>query len=128
MLGVGGGIVMAPLMLELNVNPKVTASTSNFLLMFTSSAGSLLFILSGQLIYDYSIAYAFVCTTASIFGSVYISAYIKKTNKTSILIYVLFYLMVISLIILPINGIKHAFYDLADGFDIFKMNSFCSRE
>ncbi len=46
MLGVGGGIVMAPLMLELGVLPRRAASTSNFLLMFTSSAASLLFILS----------------------------------------------------------------------------------
>jgi uncharacterized membrane protein YfcA len=46
MLGVGGGIVMAPLMLELGVEPKVTTSTSNFLLIFTSSAGTFLYFLS----------------------------------------------------------------------------------
>jgi len=46
MLGVGGGIIMAPLMLELGLDPKTTASTSNFLLIFTSSAGVVLFLLS----------------------------------------------------------------------------------
>jgi uncharacterized membrane protein YfcA len=46
LLGVGGGIVMAPLMLELGLDPKTTASTSNFLLIFTSSAGVVLFLLS----------------------------------------------------------------------------------
>ena len=46
MLGVGGGIIMAPLMLELGLDPKTTASTSNFLLIFTSSASVFLFLLS----------------------------------------------------------------------------------
>lgn len=46
MLGVGGGIVIAPLMLELGVEPKVATSTSNFLLMFTASSGTILFLLS----------------------------------------------------------------------------------
>jgi uncharacterized membrane protein YfcA len=50
MLGVGGGIVMAPLMLELGLDPKTTASTSNFMLIFTSSAGVFMFILSVRII------------------------------------------------------------------------------
>jgi uncharacterized membrane protein YfcA len=53
MLGVGGGIVMAPLMLELGLEPRVAASTSNFLLIFTSSAGVILFILSVITIFNY---------------------------------------------------------------------------
>ena len=50
MLGVGGGIVMAPLMLELGLDPKTTASTSNFMLIFTSSAGVFMFVLSVRII------------------------------------------------------------------------------
>jgi uncharacterized membrane protein YfcA len=125
MLGVGGGIIIAPLMLELNINPKVATSTSNFLLMFSSSAATILFILSGQLIYDYAITYSILCSLSSMIGSIYITDYIKRTNKNSILIYVLFYLMTISLVILPINGIKHAFYDMANGVEIFVFKSFC---
>jgi uncharacterized membrane protein YfcA len=125
MLGVGGGVVMTPLMLELDILPKVASSTSNFLLVFTASAGSLLFIISKQLIWDHAIFYAALCAVASVVGSIYISDYIKRTNKTSILIYTLFYLMIISLIILPINGIKHAYYDIKSGFNIFQFKSFC---
>jgi uncharacterized membrane protein YfcA len=46
MLGIGGGIVMAPLMLELGVNPQTTSSTSNFILIINSSTGFILFVLS----------------------------------------------------------------------------------
>jgi uncharacterized membrane protein YagU involved in acid resistance len=126
MLGVGGGIVMTPLMLELGVLPKIASSTANFLLVFTSSAGSFLFIISKQLIWDYAIFYAILCSAASVIGSIYISAYIKRTNRTSVLIYTLFYLMILSLIILPINGIKHAYYDIKSGFNLFEFRSFCN--
>jgi uncharacterized membrane protein YfcA len=126
MLGVGGGIVMTPLMLELGVLPKIASSTANFLLVFTASAGSFLFIISKQLIWDYAIFYAILCSIASVIGSIYISQYIKRTNKTSVLIYTLFYLMILSLVILPINGIKHAYYDLQSGFNIFEFRSFCN--
>lgn len=50
MLGIGGGIVMAPLMLELGVNPQTTSSTSNFILIINSSTGFILFVLSVNLI------------------------------------------------------------------------------
>jgi uncharacterized membrane protein YagU involved in acid resistance len=125
MLGVGGGIILTPLMLELGVLPKVASSTANFLLVFTASSGSFLFIISNQLIWDYAIFYAFMCSVASVVGSIYISAYIKRTNRMSVLIYMLFYLMIFSLMILPINGIKHAYYDLKSGFNLFQFRSFC---
>jgi uncharacterized membrane protein YfcA len=125
MLGIGGGIVMAPLMLELGLDPKVAASTSNFLLIFTSSVGTTLFLLAGQLIFDYAVALAIVCTLSSLIGSTYINGYIAKTHRNSLLIYALFYLMVISLIILPIIGIRRAIYDMRSGVDIFEFKNFC---
>jgi len=46
MLGIGGGIILAPLMLEMCINPQTTSSTSNFILIINSSTGLVLFILS----------------------------------------------------------------------------------
>jgi uncharacterized membrane protein YfcA len=125
MLGVGGGIVMTPLMLELGVLPKVASSSANFLLFFTSVASSLLYILSGQIIWDYALVYTVLCTIASVVGSIYVAEYIKMTRKTYVLIFTLFYLMLASLVILPINGIKRVYYDVNRGIDIFQFHPFC---
>ena len=51
MLGIGGGIIITPLMLDLKINPIVATSTSNFLLMFTSSAASILYILAVKFLF-----------------------------------------------------------------------------
>jgi uncharacterized membrane protein YfcA len=125
MLGVGGGIIMTPLMLEIGVSPKVASSSANFLLVFTSLASSILFILSGQVIWDYALFYTIFCTIASIIGSIYVNEYIKKTRRTYVLIFALFYLMLASLIILPINGVKRLVFELENGIHILKFHSFC---
>ena len=45
--GVGGGIVKGPLMLEMGVTPEVAAATSITMILFTSSAASVLYISFG---------------------------------------------------------------------------------
>jgi len=45
MLGIGGAVIMTPLMLQLRVDPIVATSTSNFLLILTSSTASIMFML-----------------------------------------------------------------------------------
>lgn len=125
MLGVGGGIVMAPLMLELGIHPKTAASTSNFLLIFTSIAATILFLLSGQLIFSFAIVYAIPCGLSSLIGTKYINEYISRTKKNSVLVFCLFYVMMFSLVILPINGIRRAVYDMNTGVDIFAFRNYC---
>ena len=45
LLGIGGGLILGPLLLELGLHPLVSTATSNFLVLFTSSSTSIQFIL-----------------------------------------------------------------------------------
>jgi hypothetical protein len=45
LLGIGGGIILGPLLLELGLHPVVSTATTNFLVLFTSSSTSIQFIL-----------------------------------------------------------------------------------
>jgi uncharacterized membrane protein YfcA len=45
LLGIGGGLILGPLLLELGLHPIVSTATSNFLVLFTSSSTSIQFIL-----------------------------------------------------------------------------------
>lgn len=67
-----------------------------------------------------------ICALASLFGTAYINAYIKRTNRNSILVYSLFYLMIICIIVLPISGISRAVYDLKAGNGVFGFKSYCN--
>jgi uncharacterized membrane protein YfcA len=41
MLGIGGGLILGPFMLTLGINPHVSAATSSFMIVFTSSIAML---------------------------------------------------------------------------------------
>ncbi len=69
--------------------------------------------------------FAIPCSICSLIGSSYITKIVTRTGKNSILVYCLFYVMMISLVILPINGIRHAVYDMKSGINIFQFKSYC---
>ena len=45
LLGIGGGLILGPLLLQLNIHPMVSTATSNFLVLFTASSTSIQFII-----------------------------------------------------------------------------------
>ena len=51
LLGIGGGLILGPLLLELGLHPVVSTATSNFLVLFTSSSTSIQFILLVIIVY-----------------------------------------------------------------------------
>ena len=126
MLGIGGGMFMAPLMLELGIDAKIATSTSNVFLMFTSFSSTFLYLLSGNLILSYAILFGIVCGFATYFGNNTLTDYVDRTKKNSVLIWALFFVSLISLIILPINGIKNTIYKIKIGVSVLKFNSFCN--
>ena len=49
LLGIGGGLVKGPLLLELGMRPQAAAATSGFMVLFTASSTTLQFLLAGAL-------------------------------------------------------------------------------
>lgn len=45
LLGIGGGLILGPLLLELGLHPTISTATSNFLVLFTASSTSIQFII-----------------------------------------------------------------------------------
>ena len=45
LLGIGGGLIIGPLLLEIGLHPIISTATTNFLVLFTSSSTSIQFIL-----------------------------------------------------------------------------------
>ena len=124
-LGLGGGMITNPVFASLGMDPKQSSTTSNFLIIVTAIASSFIFILSGQLEIWYSICLGFFCTCAALVGSFYILKYINKTGKSSILLVIMEYFLVISffisiykLITLDLKG--YTFFE-----SLFITNRFC---
>lgn len=81
--------------------------------------------MAGNLVVKYCLMYGILCGIFSYLGSNVLTDYVDKTGKNSVLIWTLLFISLVSLIILPINAITHAFYDLKCGNSVLIFNSFC---
>jgi uncharacterized membrane protein YfcA len=89
LIGVGGGMVLGPLMLEMGVNPRVSSATTATMIVLTSSSVCFVVVTSGMLDVSYLSFYFCVCFFGSMVGKSQIDGYVKKTGKTSLLVLIL---------------------------------------
>jgi hypothetical protein len=84
MLGVGGGMVMQPLMLELGLLPDVAAATAAFMMLFTASSTTLQFTLNGMLDWVRKTASFFefsLCLSRACLGKMIVFIFKNGSNK-----------------------------------------------
>jgi len=111
LLGIGGGMVVSPLFIELGVLPMVAAATSAMAVMITSSAAMLQFILLGYLQLDYSLAFMTVGMLGGFFGQTGVGVAVKRYGRTSIVVFAVAIIMALAVILMTINGLT----ELVDG-------------
>jgi uncharacterized membrane protein YfcA len=125
LLGIGGGLILGPLLLDLGLHPIISTATSNFLVVFTSSSTSMQFIIHGMM----NFKYAFVCTIFSTFGSyvgtLAIQRILEKTQRSSILIFSLAIVLGISTIFIPIHTLIQITKKIHNGVNIWVFDKPC---
>mmetsp|Transcript_46755 Transcript_46755/g.74810 ORF Transcript_46755/g.74810 Transcript_46755/m.74810 type:complete len:270 (-) Transcript_46755:643-1452(-) len=78
LLGIGGGMILGPLLLELGVNPRVSAPVTHYMVLFTSSMTVIQFAILGQLLLWHTSWFAGLCLAASVTSAVGLVAVLKK--------------------------------------------------
>lgn len=79
-LGIGGGLVMGPVLLEMGLIPEVSQATTAMFVLLSSSLGTMQFILLGKEMPYYVMWYAFWVTVSTVAGQM-LSDYIVKVYK-----------------------------------------------
>ncbi|KAL8427337.1 hypothetical protein Efla_002300 [Eimeria flavescens] len=67
-IGIGGGLVKGPLLLEIGLSPLAAVSTANFMIFFTSSANTLQYAILGRLELTDSVCFFLVAFAAGAAG------------------------------------------------------------
>lgn len=96
MLGVGGGMVMQPLMLELGLPPDVCAATAAFMMLFTASSTTLQFTLNGMLDWERNIALPVIGVLGAAAGSLVIGRLVAHYNRLSLIVFPVAIIMAVS--------------------------------
>ncbi|KAI9986973.1 hypothetical protein PInf_026079 [Phytophthora infestans] len=91
LLGIGGGMVKGPIMLETGVLPAVQSATASFMILFTASSTTLQFAINGQFPgefqFDYMVWFAFVGFVGGFCGLKCVGYFVKKYKRESIMVY-----------------------------------------
>lgn len=80
MLGLGGGVIFNPMLLDFGVLPAVASATGMVLVMFASGTNTVLYIVSDTIRYDWALWMAFFVLVASIVGLIVINKIVRNTG------------------------------------------------
>eukprot|EP00523_Entomoneis_sp_CCMP467_P007978 CAMPEP_0168727666 /NCGR_PEP_ID=MMETSP0724-20121128/5292_1 /TAXON_ID=265536 /ORGANISM="Amphiprora sp., Strain CCMP467" /LENGTH=623 /DNA_ID=CAMNT_0008774499 /DNA_START=52 /DNA_END=1923 /DNA_ORIENTATION=+ len=89
LIGIGGGMVLGPLMLIMGIHPRVSSATTATMIVLTSSSVAVLFVTAGLVPWAYAVYFFAICFCGAYLGKKYIDGYIKKSGRASILVCIL---------------------------------------
>ncbi|KAF1330829.1 Membrane protein, partial [Globisporangium splendens] len=119
LLGIGGGMVKGPIMLEMGILPPVQSATASYMILFTSSSTTLQFAIAGQfpgsLQYDYVAWFAFVGFLGGLCGQKVVAYLVKKYKRESIMVYLLAVVIGSSAVAMGIIGFQSTIQDIEKG-------------
>jgi uncharacterized membrane protein YfcA len=124
MLGLGGGIVLGPVMLEFGVHPEVVTSTSSFMILFTSLSSVIQFIFGGRIEWAYGLVLGTVGVISSAVGQTVIHHVVHKYQKMSILVLTLVGVVIVSSVLLTTTGLMDLYYKIMSGASL-GIKNFC---
>jgi hypothetical protein len=124
-IGIGGGVVLGPILLDLGIHPIVGTVTTNFLVLITSSSTTFQFILFKMLNYEYGFFCIIFSALGSYCGTYLVNTYVKRTGKQSFIVLILFFVVVISAVVLPLSSLLNIINDYKKGSDIFEFEPLC---
>ncbi|CAK0852132.1 unnamed protein product [Prorocentrum cordatum] len=123
--GIGGGMVMGPILLDLGFLPQVQSATTATTLFVMSTSTCLTFLVAGTVPVDYVVWLAVATGVGAVFGKALIGYAVKKLRRPSIIMFLLAGIIALSVVVLAITGIVDIVNDIQHGRDM-SFQSFCS--
>ena len=87
LLGIGGGMIKGPLLLEMGLVPQAAAATSAFMIFFTSSSTTLQFLLLGALPAEYAVLYGVIGFAAALLGGLAVRYAMRRNGGSAFIVF-----------------------------------------
>lgn len=115
---------LGPFLLTLGLLPTVSAATTSYMTLFTSSSATVQYIALGRVLPDYGAILFFLAGVASYIGQRFIVGPIRKRNMTSLLVLILGGIIGLAAVLLCITGGMQIVRDYKQG-NSFGFKSLC---
>ena len=129
LMGVGGGIVLGPMMLQLGMLPQVSSATTGTMVLLTSSCAATGFILSGVAPLHHSIVFGIVTMLGGCLGKHAFSHLVKKHGCASLIVLLLGGMIGLSMLAVATTGTLDLRRKLLAGTpveEVFAFHSLCA--
>jgi uncharacterized membrane protein YfcA len=115
LLGIGSGMLKAPILVELGLEPVVAAATSTYMILFTASITVAQYTFLGRMPFDYGVWFAMVGFFAALLGQLVIGYIVKKYKMQSLIVFLLVAVMLLSIFLMGGLGIARVVWAVQSG-------------
>mmetsp|Transcript_42972 Transcript_42972/g.50404 ORF Transcript_42972/g.50404 Transcript_42972/m.50404 type:complete len:139 (+) Transcript_42972:337-753(+) len=125
MVGLGGGVIFNPLLLEFGVNPLVSSATGMYMVMLATLSSSILFTMEGKMNFPFAIWFGIFMCFATIIGIRSVDKAIRKYGRPSLIVIILAAVIIVGTIVTPVMSFSEIRKEYEQGISIFAFNSYC---
>lgn len=104
-LGLGGGAIFNPLMLSLGVLPSVASATGMYMILFSTSGSSVIYIIYKLLNLQFGVWIGLWCSCGSVLGLYILNKVVKRYDRQSPVVFALTFVLGLSSLLVPIFGV-----------------------
>lgn len=122
LVGIGGGMVLGPVLLEAGYIPQVSSALTATNVLLSSTTVGVLVLVSGVVPIDESMFFFGICMLGAILGKFYLGKVIKRIGRTSIIIFTLVGVICLSIFVVLAKSIP---VWVSEGF-VGKFTGVCS--
>jgi uncharacterized membrane protein YfcA len=113
-LGIGGGMVKGPLMLELGMVPIVAAATSSYMILFTSFSTSFQYVVLGRMP-EFAWWFFLIGLVSAVLGHKGVGYMLRRYRKQSYVSFLIAAAIVVSVFAMVSLEIKQLVEDINEG-------------
>ncbi|KAH7662226.1 Transmembrane protein TauE-like protein [Dioscorea alata] len=115
LLGIGGGLLINPVLLQIGVPPQTTAATTCFMVLFSSSMSSAQYLILGMKGVKQALVYAQLCIVGSALGLIMMERVVIKSGRASLIVFMVSIVMALSTVSITSFGAIDVWSDYTDG-------------
>ncbi|EOA33366.1 hypothetical protein CARUB_v10020270mg [Capsella rubella] len=113
--GIGGGMLISPLLLQVGIAPEVTAATCSFMVLFSSTMSAIQYLLLGMEHTGTASIFAVICFVASLVGLKVVQKVITEYGRASIIVFSVGIVMALSIVLMTSYGALDVWNDYVSG-------------
>ncbi|CAN4078295.1 unnamed protein product [Withania somnifera] len=113
--GIGGGMLISPLLIQVGITPEVTAATCSFMVFFSYIISAVQYLFLGMEHVNDALIFAVVCCAASIIGLVVVQRAIEHHGRASLIVFSVGTVMALSTVLITSFGAVDSWRDYTWG-------------